>query len=55
MKKLTKKLNENSTASRCPTVADCIERVKKNKRPTTFIHVNQHNAIVRPWNINIIF
>ena len=42
MKKLAKKLEENRTASRCLTVADCVERVKKNKRPTAFIHVNKH-------------
>lgn len=41
MKKLAKKLEENDTASRCPTVADCVERVKKNIRPTAFIHVKK--------------
>ncbi len=41
MKKLAKKLEENRTASRCLTVADCVDRVKKNKRPTALIHVNK--------------
>lgn len=43
MKKLAKKLEENATASRCPTVADCAKRVKKNMRPTAFIHVKIYN------------
>ena len=41
MKKLAKKLEENGTASRCPALADCMEQVKKNKRPTALIHVKK--------------
>ena len=39
MKKLAKKLDENPIGSRCLNVPDCISLVKKNHRPTVFIHV----------------
>ena len=42
MKKLAKKLNESRFPSGCTTVTDCIEMVKKSKRPTVLIHVNPY-------------
>lgn len=39
MKKLTQKLNKNSREYRCPNVPDCMERVKRSKRPSVFLHV----------------
>jgi len=55
MKKLAKKLEENSTASRCPAFADCMERVKKNKRPTAFIHVKKNYLNALSIFLKIIF
>ncbi len=41
MKHLAKKLNENPVASRCANVPECVEEVKKRKRPTVLIHVKK--------------
>jgi len=40
MKKLMKKLEDNVMTSRCPTVENCIEQIKKNNKPTVFINVS---------------
>ena len=39
MKNLARKLNENPVSSRCTYLPECMELVKKRKRPTVFIHV----------------
>jgi len=46
MKKLAKKLDENPIASRCANVPECIELVKKRKRPTVFIHVIEPSILL---------